>query len=76
MTPEDVNNLDGYEDVSHENIVQNQGMLLIGDAIEDLSNYNMSRDRVRREIRLLTRYAKADIISYAMATSEVLCYDE
>lgn len=50
LTPKDMNNLDVNEDVSHDDIVQNQGMVPAGLAGEDLSNY-----RLRREIKMLAR---------------------
>lgn len=33
---------------------------------DDLSNYSLTRDRWRREVRLPVRYAHANCISYAL----------
>ena len=48
----------------------------------DLQNYQLTRDRTRRQIRVPSRYAQAEIVSYALSVasevvnSEPLSYKE
>ena len=42
----------------------------------DLRDYELSRDRVRREVRPPTRYAHANIIAYALNIGDSIELDE
>ena len=43
---------------------------------EDLGDYVLSRDRVRRHIKPPTRYAQADLIAFALSARDVVELDE
>lgn len=43
---------------------------------DSLYNYQLARDRVRRKVRKPSRYAKVDLINYALPARNEPCYDE
>ncbi|KAG8382166.1 hypothetical protein BUALT_Bualt05G0048400 [Buddleja alternifolia] len=43
---------------------------------DDISEYNLTRDRERRSIKAPSRYGYADVMAYAFAVAENICSDD